>query len=124
MGQGPGTKTNFGDTENMSIGQLTYQRLKQLEGRANAMGFMFAYGQWRRDGDADVIALKPKDDMLPIYSRDAELCVGDIDRICAFLTGIEFERDYIKMLRVTTDAKIARKEQDVRNKQLADKLKA
>lgn len=108
----------------MSIGYQSILKARRVEEDANRMGFRFAHAKHRGFGDMDVIALYPLDDKLPDYSRDAELCVGNLNDIDNFLRGIEWNRNYMKMLKLVTDEKIERKEQDVRNRQLLQLLRA
>jgi hypothetical protein len=74
---------------------------------------------------ADVLALKPKDqDSLPVYSRDAEVFLGTIDQLELWLRGIQWARQYDRMVFGTKHDKTReRKEQDERNRQLISILK-
>lgn len=72
----------------------------------------------------DRVALRPIDsDTLPVYSRDAELFTGTLEQLEQFLNGIEWARNYDRILRVSDDTKRKRKEQDCRNQNLARLLK-
>lgn len=74
--------------------------------------------------DGDTVALKPKDaDSLPIYSRDAEVFVGSLTDLQYWLRGVEWARDYDRMIKVSDDKKRDRKEQDLRNRQLLKTLR-
>jgi len=85
---------------------------------------MFCHSRSHGIEDGDTVALKPKDaDSLPIYSRDAEVFVGSLTDLQYWLRGGEWSRDYDRMMKVTDDKKRARKEQDLRNRQLAKTLK-
>lgn len=103
----------------------TIQRIKRIEQQVNDLGFMFAkskHSDWTEDHGA--LSLVPKDhNALPIYSRDAELFVGSLERLEDWLAGVRWAREYDKMLRVSDDNKRARKEQDVRNKSLLTQIK-
>ena len=69
-------------------------------------------------------ALIPLDaDALPVYSRDVELFVGNLDQIEIWLRGVEWARNYYRLINATTDKVIQRKEQDLRNKNLIKLLK-
>ena len=67
--------------------------------------------------DGDTVALKPKDaDSLPIYSRDAEVFVGSLTDLQYWLRGVEWARDYDRMvIDKNINKKRERKEQDERN---------
>jgi len=47
---------------------------------------------------------------LPIYSRDAELFIGSIERLEDWLAGVQWARDYDMMLKVSDDKKRDRAE--------------
>jgi hypothetical protein len=67
--------------------------------------------------------LYPKQDSLPIYSRDAELFTGTIEQLEVWLRGLEWARDYDRMLLgKALDKKRQRREQDHRNQQLLEHL--
>lgn len=108
----------------MSIGYQQITQIRRVEKQAEEMGFMFCYPKAGWDDTDRRLALKPKDaESLPIYCRDAQLFSGNLDDVENFLHGIKWARDYDYMIRLSDDKKRARKEQDVRNKQLIDKLK-
>jgi hypothetical protein len=106
-------------------GWNTIQRIKRVEQAVDELGFKFSkskHSDWTEDHGA--LSLVPKDqDALPIYSRDAELFVGSLERLEDWLAGVKWARDYDTMLRVSDDNKRDRKEQDVRNKSLLTKIK-
>ena len=106
-------------------GWNTIQRIKHIEEAIDKLGFKFSkskHSDWTEDHGA--LSLVPKDhDALPIYNRDAELFVGSLERLEDWLAGVRWARDYDAMLRVSDDAKRARKEQDVRNKSLLTQIK-
>jgi hypothetical protein len=106
-------------------GWNTIQKLKRIEEQIDTLGFKFSQSRnshWSDDHGA--LSLVPKDhDSLPIYSRDAELFIGSLERLEDWLAGVKWARDYDTMLNVSDDGKRARKEQDVRNKSLLTKIK-
>lgn len=107
-------------------GYHTILKCEKIKERANKLGFMLCYPRsgWGSDRGQDYVAIKPKDaDSLPIYSRDAELFCGTIDELNSFFNGLEWARDYDRMLKVSSDAKRERKEQDERNKRLVAMLR-
>lgn len=106
----------------MSLGYGTLLKYKRAEELANSLGFIFVYAKYR-NGDEDLIGLQPKDDMLPIYARDAQLFVGDLHQVISFLQGIEFHFNYLRMLKITTKEKIEIKEDHVRQQHLIDVIK-
>jgi hypothetical protein len=108
---------------NKEVGFNTYLELRRVETLADDLGFKF--NRPRHHGyESDYISLYPKDnDALPIYTRDAQLYTGTLGEISAFLTGLQWARDYDRMLKVSDSKKRERKEQDERNRQLAAILK-
>jgi len=106
-------------------GWNTIQRIKQIEAQIDLLGFKFSkskHSDWTEDHGA--LSLVPKDqDALPIYSRDAELFVGSLERLEDWLAGVRWAREYDRMLRLSTDTKRTRKEQDTRNKNLLTSIK-
>jgi hypothetical protein len=106
-------------------GWNTIQRLRRIEEQIDELGFKFSkskHTDWSEDHGS--LSLVPKDhDSLPIYSRDAELFVGSLERLEDWLAGVKWARDYDTMLRLSNDAKRARKEQDERNKKLLTSIK-
>ena len=106
-------------------GWNTIQRIKRVEQAVDELGFKFSkskHSDWTEDHGA--LSLVPKDqDALPIYSRDAELFVGSLERLEDWLAGVKWARDYDMMLRLSNEPKRARKEQDERNKKLLTSIK-
>lgn len=101
-------------------------KIRRLEDVCDKLGFMLCHskhGHHREHGD--VVAVKPKDrDSLPIYARDAELFCGTFDDLEIWLMGLQWARDYDRMLfGKTITSKRERKEQDYRNQTLISVLK-
>ena len=100
------------------------RKIKYLEEECQKLGFEICQANHYIKDFGDVLALKPKADCLPIYSRDAELFVGTIADLERWLQGFHFARKYDSMLLgIKHDAARDRKEQDYRNKQLIKKIK-
>jgi hypothetical protein len=100
------------------------QQVRKVEERADKLGLKFA--AYRHDDSFGAnVALIPKDpDVLPIYSRDAELFCGTLEGAAYWMQGVMWAREYDRMvIDRKMDAKRARKEQDERNKQLIKMLK-
>ena len=106
-------------------GWNTIERIRNVEKQINELGFRFAkskHSDWSDDHGA--LSLLPKDpDALPIYSRDAELFIGSVERLEDWLAGVRWAREYDMMLRLGDNAKRARAEQKERNRQLMHTLK-
>lgn len=105
----------------MSIaGFRDIHRLRLLEDKLKDFGLKMVSPRYH--GDADKIALIPIDQELPLYSRDAEIFVGSFDEIENWYCGVLWCSSYYQMLKLVTPEKIARKEQDERNRQLLKTL--
>jgi hypothetical protein len=106
-------------------GWNTIDRIRRLEEEIDKLGFKFAkskHSDWSDDHGA--LSLKPKDpNVLPIYSRDAELYVGSIEGLETWLHGVRWAREYDMMLKLSDDKKRATAEQKERNRQLMRTLK-
>jgi hypothetical protein len=104
-------------------GWNTIQRIRRLEEQADNLGMMFTkYKHDEMYGES--VALVPKDpDALPLYSRDANLFAGTLEHAEQWMRGIEWARDYDRMLKISNNEKRERKEQDERNRQLLRLIK-
>jgi hypothetical protein len=106
-------------------GWNTIERIRRLEERIDKLGFKFAkskHSDWSEDHGA--LSLRPKDpDALPIYSRDAELFIGSIERLEDWLAGVRWAREYDMMLKLSDEKKRTAAEQKERNRQLMRTLK-
>lgn len=99
-------------------------KIRRLEEEVNALGFRMAHSQSNRYSEfGDVVALYPKDEDLPIYSRDTEVFVGSLENLEIWLRGAQWARRYDTMLLgKSADSRRERKEQDLRNQKLVKML--
>ncbi len=106
-------------------GWNTIQRLRRIEEEIDKLGFKFSKSKHGDFTDLHgALSLVPKDaDALPMYSRDAELFVGSIERLEDWLAGVKWARDYDMMCRISTDKTRSAAEQKERNRQLMRTLK-
>jgi len=106
-------------------GWNTIERIRRIEEAVDKLGFKFSkskHSDWTDDHGA--LSLVPKDsDSLPIYSRDAELFVGSLERLEDWLSGVRWAREYDMMLKLSDEKKRKRKEQDERNRILLKTIK-
>lgn len=111
----------------MPLGWVDLERMKRVEARANELGFKFTSGNsiWVDIGDSTnrMIYVKPKDDCLPHYSRDAQLYCGTLESIETWLEGLQFARNYDEMLKLSNNKKRVDREQVERNRQLMKTIK-
>lgn len=107
-------------------GYQTILNLHRLEERVDRLGMRMGlprHGNYQQEF-GDLVALMPKDDSLPIYSRDAELFIGTLEQMEHWLNGWEKMRQYHRMLMGNKfDAKIERLEQDYKNEVLMKQIK-
>lgn len=108
-------------------GYNTIVKIRRLEEEIDQLGFRWGnskHGAWGGHEYGDVVALFPKDECLPIYSRDAELFTGTIEQLVVWLQGFQKAREYDRMLMGKThEKKRERFEQDYRNEQLMRQIK-
>jgi hypothetical protein len=106
-------------------GWNTIQRIKRIEEEIDRLGFKFSkskHTDWSEDHGA--LSLVPKDhEALPIYSSDAELFVGNLERLEDWINGVRWAREYDRMLKISDDDKRTKAEQKERNRQLMRTLK-
>lgn len=110
----------------MALGWDDVQRMKRVEARAEELGFKFSSSANYNYGANNIISyicLKPKEDCLPHYSRDADIFIGTLEEINTWLTGVEWARGYEEMLKLGNDKKRKEKEQVERNRQLLRTIK-
>ena len=104
-------------------GYNTILKIRRLEKECDDLGFILRAPKYQyQTTDQDVIAVGVKADALPLYARDAELFVGTLEELSIWLNGVRWTRSYHTMLGLVNDEKIARKEQDVRNRQIVKTL--
>jgi hypothetical protein len=117
----------------VAVGMDMIERVDRVRDLAEFFGFRLGRRAHSGFGDSglDVIALYPKEDRLPVYSRDACLFVGSLSDVENFLDGIQWARKYDNLIGATTDQRrtqyekkeIARLEKIVYNKARAETFK-
>lgn len=107
-------------------GYNTILRIRRLEEEVDKLGLRMGnskHGNYRQEF-GDIVALFPKDDAFPIYSRDAEIFVGTLEEMEVWLRGFQKAYEYHRMLIGRNfEERVKRKEQDYRNQQLIRKIK-
>jgi len=97
--------------------------IRRLEERVSQLGFKFANAR-NSDHFGELLALVPKDtEAVPIYCRDAEVFVGTLKDLQYWLRGVEWAREYDRMLKVSSDESRGKMEQKELNKQLLRSIK-
>lgn len=106
----------------MTIGWKTYQKFIDLNESLSKFGLKL--DKPKHDWiDIDTVAVRPLgDDGAPCFSRDAELYSGTLQDVEKWFLGYYAGYNYLKNIKATTDTKIAKCEQLVRNKKLVEEL--
>lgn len=117
----------------VAVGMDMIERIDRVRELAEFYGFRLGRRQHHAfaDSGTDVIALYPKDNRLPIYSRDTYLFVGSLTAIENFLDGVQWARKYDSMIGAMSDKRreqfeakeVARLEKIVYNKAKAETFK-
>jgi hypothetical protein len=98
-------------------GWNTIEKIRRIEKQLDELGFKFAksrHSDWTEAHGA--LSLVPKDaDALPIYTRDAELFVGSLERLEDWLAGVQWAREYDRMLKMSDEKK--REKAEVRERE-------
>jgi hypothetical protein len=107
-------------------GWNTIQELRRIETEVNRLGFKFAgpkhAGHWGDPGHQDMVSIVPKDDCLPVYTREAEIFTGTLSDVRTWLRGVEWARNYDMLHKISDDKKRAKKEDDFRQRDMLKKL--
>jgi len=99
-------------------------KIRQLEEECDKLGFQMCHARHYYREFGDVVALKPKADCLPVYSRDAELFVGSLADLERWVQGFQFARKYDSMLfGAKHEEKRVKKEVEFRHGRLVRQLK-
>jgi len=105
------------------IGIKTIYRIENIKRLLDDMGLEIRTPKYYRE--KDVMALVPKDqNSLPVFSRDAEVFVGNLDEVETWLIGVQWARNYDTMVFGKSHSKNREKKEDkVRHNMLVDILK-
>jgi hypothetical protein len=95
-------------------GFAAIQVLRKFEADVFYLGLEIA----KYDSDETLIKLKPRDDELPVYSRDASIFVGTVEEAMVWIKGIEWARQYDDMIEISSEKTREKSEQKERNRQL------
>jgi hypothetical protein len=85
----------------MAVGMSMIDRIDQVREIADHYGFRLGqvpYNSYGATDKIDNIALYPKDERLPVYSRDACLFTGNLSELENFFEGIRWSRNYDQMI--------------------------
>lgn len=79
-----------------------WRAIKRLECDADRLGMKLVQGKF----GTEFLALVPKDDSLPIYSRDAELATGSAEHLQSVIQGWNKAYEYFFALKVISQKKV------------------
>ena len=95
----------------VAVGMNMIERIESVQELADFFGFRLGRSPHSSFSDnIDTIALYPKGDSLPTYSRDACLFTGNLNEVENFLDGIRWARQYDKMIGSCTEQRRAQYE--------------
>jgi hypothetical protein len=100
--------------------------LRRLEAEVDKLGFMLCDPKsgWGGDDFNNLVGIRPKDsDALPFYARDAEIFRGTLEELRVWVKGVQWAREYDRMIGISDDKKRAKKEEHERGRQLIATLK-
>lgn len=88
----------------VAVGMDMIERIDRARELAEFYGFRLGRQHHAfTDSGTDVIALYPKDDRLPVYSRDTYLFVGSLSEVENFLDGVQWARKYDNLIGAMSD---------------------
>ena len=88
-------------------GYQTFKRWQRIEEHAGKLGFRIGNPKhgWGSSDSGDTVAIFPKEEELPTFTRDAEIFNGSFRELEIFLMGWERSQQYDMLLRLTDDKK-------------------
>ncbi len=100
-------------------GYETFKRWQRIEEYAGKLGFRIGNPKhgWNSRESGDSVAIFPKDEALPTFSRDAEIFSGTFRELEIFLMGWERSQQYDMILRMTDDKRRKKFEDAERERQ-------
>ena len=79
------------------------ERIDRVRASVDRLGFRMGKSPYHAAADIDTITLYPKDDCLPVYSRDAALFTGTLLDLERWLSGLDWARQYDSYLGAMTE---------------------
>jgi len=90
----------------IAVGMNMIERIDRVREVVDRLGFRMgkpAYAAYSETDNMDNIALYPKDDCLPIYTRDACLFTGNLVELEYWIKGLDWARQYDSYLGAVSD---------------------
>lgn len=118
----------------IAIGMSMIERIDRVRAVADRLGFRMGktpYSHFSAADSIDNIALYPKDDCLPIYTRDVIIFEGNLVELEYWIKGLDWARQYDSYLGVANEQRraqyeakeVARQEKAKYNKAKAETFK-
>lgn len=85
------------------IGLDMIERIDRVRASVDRLGFRMGKTPYQAVADIDTITLYPKDNCLPVYSRDAALFTGTLLDLERWLAGLDWARQYDSYLGAMSD---------------------
>ncbi len=88
------------------VGMNIIERIDRVREVVDRLGFRMGkppYAAYGETENVDNIALYPKDDCLPIYTRDACLFTGNLSELEYWIKGLDWARQYDSYLGAMSD---------------------
>jgi hypothetical protein len=85
----------------VAVGMDMIDRIDRVRELADHYGFRLGkipFNSYSMTDNIDNIALYPKDERIPVYSRDACLFTGNLNEVETFFEGIRWSRNYDQMI--------------------------
>ena len=85
----------------IGVGMDMIERIDRVRELADYYGFRLSrtpYNSYGATDNIDNIALYPKDESLPVYSRDACLFTGNLNEVETFFEGLRWARTYDQII--------------------------
>lgn len=90
----------------IGVGMNMIERIDSIRAVVDRLGFRMGkapYAAYGETDNLDNIALYPKDDCLPIYSRDACVFTGNLVELEYWIKGLDWARQYDSYLGAMSD---------------------
>lgn len=105
----------------------TIERIRTAESAAARLGFKMAKSRYSGSGlthyHSSLCLIPLDEDSVPVYSRDAEVFVGTLEELEVWIAGVEWARRYDCMMKLSSEKKREKAEQNFRNQKLLNTLK-
>ena len=89
-----------------------YQLIAELDRLAKDLSVLGMVLAQPKHHSPNTAAVRPKDDCLPVYTRDSELFLGTLAEIQVWMEGVRWARHYDRLLKVSDDTRRTKKEDD------------